>query len=246
MKGPVVVNPGKSRRLSAIASRLNWPEVSEPGEKYELAIELVEDQLSLTEIRDGRPIRHQVDIDTFLASQRSFPASRKGVFNQAIGRRSVSVIDATGGWGGDSLLLCSQGYRVTTIERTPLLAMLLEDAYAYLAESDWKKRNNVHVPALINSDAAGYLAAHAHGVDCIYLDPMFPVKRKTSAAVNKTIRLLQDICGPDEDAAALLEAALQTEVRRVVVKRPHFAGPLAGTPTQSFRGKLVRYDLYLR
>ena len=246
MKGPVVVNSGKSRRLSAIATDLSWPEVCEPGEEHELAIELVDDRLSLTEIRDSRPIRHRVDIDAFLVSQRSFPASRKGVFNQAIGRRSVSVIDATGGWGGDSLLLCSQGYRVTTIERNPLLAMLLEDAFEYLAESDWTKRNSVHVPALIKSDAIGCLAAYAHGVDCIYLDPMFPAKRKKYAAVNKTIRLLQDICGPDDDAAALLEAALETGVHRVVVKRPHFAGPLAGTPSESFRGKLVRYDLYLR
>jgi len=34
--------------------------------------------------------------------------------------------------------------------------------------------------------------------------------------------------------------------RRVVVKSPDYAEPLGGKPTESFQGKLLRYDVYMK
>ncbi|MEE9338914.1 MAG: class I SAM-dependent methyltransferase, partial [Methylococcaceae bacterium] len=34
--------------------------------------------------------------------------------------------------------------------------------------------------------------------------------------------------------------------KRVVVKSPNYAEPLAGKPSDSFSGKLLRYDVYLK
>jgi 16S rRNA (guanine1516-N2)-methyltransferase len=238
------MNPGRDDRLSKIADQLGLPEVVTSG-GYQYLIERDGPRIRLTSSCDGRMISHQLEIDGILASLRSFPASRRGAFNQAIGRRTYTVVDATGGMGGDSLLLCTQGYRVTTLERIPLLATLLEDAFSYLGTTSWAKKNNVYSPVPIEADARSWLVDKPVDADCIYVDTMFPAKRKTSAGVNKDIRLLQDICGPDDDANELLEIALRSGVRRVVVKRPRHAKPISGTPAGQFSGKLVRYDLYI-
>ncbi|HSD97968.1 MAG TPA: class I SAM-dependent methyltransferase, partial [Sulfuricaulis sp.] len=81
--------------------------------------------------------------------------------------------------------------------------------------------------------------------EVIYLDPMFPPKRKKSAAVKKEMRLLRDLVGDDPDAKELLEISRHVALDRVVVKRPDHAPPLAPDPSMSLAGKLVRYDVYL-
>ncbi|MCY1367758.1 Ribosomal RNA small subunit methyltransferase J [compost metagenome] len=51
--------------------------------------------------------------------------------------------------------------------------------------------------------------------------------------------------GDDQDAPALLEAALALASHRVVVKRPRKAPIIAGTkPSYALEGKSSRYDIY--
>ena len=82
--------------------------------------------------------------------------------------------------------------------------------------------------------------------DCVYIDPMFPPKRKKSALAKKSMTVLRDLLGNDEDKEALFAQAYQAATKRVVVKSPHHAEPLAGKPNESFSGKLLRYDVYLK
>jgi 16S rRNA (guanine1516-N2)-methyltransferase len=44
----------------------------------------------------------------------------------------------------------------------------------------------------------------------------------------------------------LFEAAFATTRKRVVVKSPDYAPPLGGKPSESFAGKLLSYDVYLK
>jgi 16S rRNA (guanine1516-N2)-methyltransferase len=80
--------------------------------------------------------------------------------------------------------------------------------------------------------------------DAVYIDPMFPPKRKTSALPPRSIRLVRVVVGDDEDAADLLQVALATAAKRVVVKRPNHAPPLLDNPVASYKGKLARFDVY--
>ena len=80
--------------------------------------------------------------------------------------------------------------------------------------------------------------------DCVYLDPMYPPKRKKSAIANKNMQFLQWLLKPDLDSLPLLKAALDSN-SRVVVKRPIYADPLLASPQQRFSSKLVHYDVYL-
>ena len=78
----------------------------------------------------------------------------------------------------------------------------------------------------------------------IYLDPMFPHRDK-SAQVKKEMRLFRPLAGDDDDAPALLDAALALATHRVVVKRPRKAPAIAGKPpSYTLEGKSSRFDIY--
>ncbi len=187
-----------------------------------------------------------VDIEPRPGEQKSWPAPRQGALAQAIGRKTKTVIDATTGWGQDSLCLFRMGYEVTCIERSPVMAELLRDGFHRLTEQDWMQRLQLQAPQLYTGNAIELLASLATPPDCIYLDPMFPPKRKKSALAKKAMVILRDLLGDDTDREQLFAAALQATAKRVVVKSPDYAEPLGGKPDESFSGKLLRYDVYLK
>lgn len=68
---------------------------------------------------------------------------------------------------------------------------------------------------------------------------------KKSALVKKEMRVFQSLVGADEDADSLLEPARALAKRRVVVKRPDYAEPLAGMKASAaIATKNHRFDIY--
>ena len=209
-------------------------------------------------------LQHQIDIDSFIKQQgHSFPASKKTLFSQAVGRKTQTVVDATGGWLGDTLLMCSQNYAVTVLERHWLLQGFIAEACETLKNSEWLHMNKAPLPKLVRCDAIQFftdescdeLNGDPNVADCIYIDPMFPPKVKKSAAVRKSMQVLHDLVGQDADAEQLFAAAWQSNIKRIVVKRPDYAETLGNSaalsnqnikPTETLSGKLVRYDVYIR
>ena len=166
------------------------------------------------------------------------------------GDQPLTVVDATAGLGGDAFVLASLGCRMTLLERVPALQDLLADGLARArhesAASDTELADAVARMHLAGGDAIEYLAELpvAQRPQVIYLDPMFP-ERKKSAAVKKEMQIFHRLVGPDEDAGRLLAVALEKASRRVVVKRPRLADPLVGRPPDHvLRGVRNRFDLY--
>lgn len=186
-----------------------------------------------------------VEIEPRPGEQRSYPAPKQGALAQALGK-SKTVVDATTGWGQDSLFMFRMGFSVLCIERSPVMAVLLQDAFRRLEQCDWVQTLNLQVPRLLQGNAIELLASLETAPDCIYLDPMFPPKRKKSALAKKSMQILHELIGQDEDKEQLFAAAWQATGKRVIVKSPDYAEPLGGKPQQSFEGKLVRYDVYLK
>lgn len=162
------------------------------------------------------------------------------------GNPDLKVIDATAGMGRDAMMLASLGCFVLMLERSPIIAALLEDGLKRAAQTTAlgplvKKRVR-----LIHTDAITYLdnLSQQQRPDVVYLDPMYPPRTK-NAKVKKEMQILRDLLGNDSDAAALLHASLNCAKNRVVVKRPRFAEPLSDAPpTRSAQGKTTRYDIY--
>ncbi|WP_411727234.1 class I SAM-dependent methyltransferase [Methyloglobulus sp.] len=186
-----------------------------------------------------------VDIEHRHGEQRSWPIAKSGPLAQALGRKTRTVVDATAGWGQDSLAMFRMGYEVVCVEHSPVMAVLLADGFARLAKPDWMRQLNLAPPQLLTGNAIDILEQLPVKPDCIYLDPMFPPKRKKSALAKKAIVVLRDLVGDDADKEQLFATALKIAGKRVVVKSPGYAEPLGGRPNESFQGKLLRYDVYL-
>ncbi|QPK61769.1 class I SAM-dependent methyltransferase [Methylomonas sp. LL1] len=187
-----------------------------------------------------------VEIDPRPGEQHSYPAPKKDLLAQAVGKKTASIVDATAGWAQDTLALFRMGYQITCIERSPVMVALIRDGFERLAQKDWVQKRELSPPTLMAGNAIEVLANLPEQPDCIYLDPMFPPKRKQSAATRKSMAILRDILGDDLDREALFEAAWTAAGKRVVVKSPDYAESLGGMPSQSLRGKLLRYDIYLK
>ena len=154
---------------------------------------------------------------------------------------SPSAVDATAGFGEDSLLLAAAGFRVTLYEYDPVIAALLEDAL-YRAGSVPRLSEAVSRMELIQGDSIPAMKAMSQPPDIILLDPMFP-ERKKSSLVKKKFQLLHMLEAPCPDEAGLLEAALAAHPKKIIIKRPPKGGYLAGVkPGYSLHGKAVRYD----
>lgn len=150
------------------------------------------------------------------------------------------ILDATAGLGRDSALMAMAGYQVTMAEQSPIVHALLEDGLS---------RAPVPLARMMTLLPAGdaFAGAAARSCDAVYLDPMFPSRDK-SAAVKKDLQWLQWLCPEPttDDEKSMLEGALLAARKRVVVKRPSKAAPLAQRlPHHSLPGKTVRFDIYL-
>jgi 16S rRNA (guanine1516-N2)-methyltransferase len=151
--------------------------------------------------------------------------------------------DAAAGFGEDALLLAAAGYQVRLFERDTIIAALLADALRRAAKVP-ELADLVRRMALVEGDSREALRAAAPGQspDLVYLDPMFPARRK-SGLVKKKFQLLHLLEPPCEDEEDLLDAALAARPRRIIVKRP-LKGPYLGglRPGYSISGKTIRYD----
>lgn len=182
-----------------------------------------------------------------LAHRRQFGGGSGQMIAKAIGIQPgvrPLVLDATAGLGRDAFVLACLGCRVMMIERHPVVAALLRDglqrAALHADTAEIMSRMQLQ-----QGDAISLMQNWQGDIpQVIHLDPMFPERGK-SARVKKEMSLFQPLVGADDDAPALLAAALELASHRVVVKRPRIAPPIEGAaPGYSLQGKSSRYDIY--
>jgi len=160
-------------------------------------------------------------------------------------RSITNILDLTAGWGADSLTLAQHGKQVTMLEQNQLVYAIVAhalDRLAAVATGDAIARRLT----IENSNALEFLCGLGknHDIDCIYLDPMFPVHR-SGAKPAKEMQILQALTGNLEIETCFRQALGQAR-KRVVVKRPAKAACLDNTkPDLVYREKTIRFDVYL-
>lgn len=165
-----------------------------------------------------------------------------------------TLFDLTAGLGRDSLMLLHAGFTVTMFERDPVLQVLLGEAVKRFQAEKPIEANRLtfiaedagaYLTRLIAKNVNGDLNSEAAVPDLIYMDPMYP-EREKSALVKKELRIIRNRVGADHDSEILLEKALQTGAKRVVVKRPSHA-PFVGDkpPHHSVESPNTRFDVYM-
>ncbi|OOZ35985.1 hypothetical protein BOW51_09410 [Solemya velesiana gill symbiont] len=184
------------------------------------------------------------------AHRRKFGGGRGQPLAKAIGLKkglTPTVLDATAGLGRDAFVLATLGCEVTLVERSPIIAALLEDGLRR-AGDDPETAEIIQRMSLVQSDTTVYLDSLQGEArpQVIYMDPMYPHREK-SALVKKEMRLFREIVGEDVDSAILLEAARRCAVARVVVKRPARAEHVGDQkPGFSIESPNTRYDVYVK
>ena len=155
------------------------------------------------------------------------------------------VLDCNAGLGRDSLLFAAIGCAVTSVERHPLLFLAVDDALRRCLGSHSTIAQHCAEIRLLFDDAETLLRdCDVESFDTVYLDPMFPERRK-SAQVKHEAQLLQYYCGDDDDSEKLLVIARQRKFKRICVKRPLHSPFLNNEkPSLQYKGKSTRFDVY--
>ena len=250
---PIILNP------ELFTEKLTQKRRQQLSQTATQSILLLDEKNKLSWLSDGLSVAPEWD----KLQRRVVSAGRKSeLLLQAAKITSGStVIDATAGFGHDSLILASTGAQVIMLEQQPLMALLL------LAEQlrmntlpNWQKL--MSRLQIINTDALNYFAklqTDAKAIDVVYLDPMFPEdsyqdsKTGKGAKVGKHMQALHQLACPPtpeeemqllQSAQAVVSQSAQT-AGRVIVKRPQFAPQLAHqSASESWHNEAVRFDGY--
>jgi len=229
-------------KISAIASR--QAELDYYVAKYGFSLQdndnrfelyLNSDRLELIQ-KDSRAKPLSINFNSQKLNYRS-KNIRQELINKAIGKKNknLNIIDATAGLGQDAFLLAKTGHNLSLIERSNIVAALLEDA---ISRSELKLN-------LVYGDAITILAKLSYKPEIIYLDPMYPKSNK-KAAQKKGMQFFREILTNESDSQQLLEHALKAASKRIIVKRPIKANYLNNQkPDAQIKGKTTRFDIYL-
>ncbi len=169
-------------------------------------------------------------------------------------KEPVKVIDATVGFGTDALILASLNCQIYAIEKNPIIAKLLQNRLTNAQNNPFLAPLVKNITLIIGDSRTiipELVEKNQYIPDVIYLDPMFPTKKKTAAS-SKQIQLLQTIIANSNLSETtcnnlnLLKTCLNYAKKRIVVKRPRISEHLDNIkPNFSLIGKANRFDIYL-
>jgi hypothetical protein len=153
------------------------------------------------------------------------------------------VLDATAGLGYDAFLIAATGRTVVAVERCEPVFRLLAEAHRRAAADPGSARAAIAGRiTVVRGDVRECFGELGAWPEAIYLDPMFPPKRRAAALPPKEMQVVRALAGDDPDAEGLLEAARARGVR-VILKRPRHAPE--GRCDFAIGGKLARFEVYL-
>lgn len=243
--------PSLRGQAAELARELALPLVEPTDLRFTYLLIMTPQRLELREQGGTAPGPVYVDFLTgAMAYRRHFGGGRNQPLARAVGLKGAirpRVLDPTAGLGRDAFVLACLGCRVQLVERSPIVAALLRYGLEQAA-ADPKIGPLVRERlSLVVADGRQWMGqlSQTQRPEVVYLDPMYPHRTK-SALVKKEMRALRRIVGEDEDAPALLAAALGCAQQRVVVKRPSHTLPLEGPrPQIRIESRNTRFDVYL-
>jgi 16S rRNA (guanine1516-N2)-methyltransferase len=177
------------------------------------------------------------------------PPPKGDLFKKALGNwpKETPLLDLCGGWGRDSLCFASWGFKASCLERHSEVFKLVSKTFQEL-----KTRNSIYENILknisyLNIDAKDFLKNTKDNWPLIYLDPMYP-DRKKSALGKGEMRILKELVGDDPDKAELAQLAFEKTKKRLVIKGPKLSPSLLELvrPTHVFKGSSTRFEIFVK
>lgn len=187
----------------------------------------------------AKPLR--IDLAQGKAKYRSQPAWDHPLVRSVGVKAPATVLDLTAGLGDDAFLLASLNYQVVMLERHPVVAILLADALQRLQQHPVNLQLSLH-----HIEAKDYLEHITIKPEIIIYDPMFPKQKRHQAKVKKGMQVLQHLVTYDNDTEEIFQLSLACAQKRVIVKRPKSAPPIAHkTPSFAITTRNFRFDGYV-
>ncbi len=191
---------------------------------------LVEENGALALFDDNK--YYFIDLESEFNYHKSFYQNRgykKEELYKALKSDQMQVVDVTGGFLGDSILLVFWGFYVETYEANPIQSALILNAL---------KRFPIKNFTFHPFEFRGVRAHSVKEDSVIYYDPFFR-KKKEKTEPNKNILMLREF---DKFDFLKLE---DFRSFKLVVKRPIKGNPVYPNPDYSLKTKSIRYDVYL-
>ena len=252
-KSAIAVCPATTDQLKwaqKLAKKLKIPLTFKKSEEFQFLLVCSASGLALKQTEKKGPGPITVNFkDPTMEYRLKHGGGRTQALARAIGLKKgwqPTVIDTTAGLGRDGFILAYLGCSVHMLERSPILASMLEDGLKRALQAAHTSEATDRIQ-FTQADSRKFLQKLKQQArpDVIYLDPMFPERTKSSL-VKKEMIILREIAGDDKDAAELLDIALHCARNRVVVKRPRLAPTLGDAePSHAITGKTSRFDVYL-
>ena len=194
--------------------------------------------------RKERPLF--IDLEKLLKyHQKKKYSINKELLAKALGRgelRKSKVYDLTCGMGNDLALMLSFGVKeICAFERDPYVFLLLYDA--------WKRAGlcGMQTMKLYYGNYLGDEESFSTTGDIMYFDPMFEHLEKRKSLQKKEMRIFQEVIPNSDFELNLFPKFKKSPFFKLIIKRPLRGETYLGEePSCSFRGKSVRYDVYLK
>ncbi len=208
---------------------------SNPLEKLQLHFRKNEIYLLNNNYTESVEIHIDYKSDSFVHKNNERLKNKQDIFWKIFSQKNSRILDCTGGFGREGFLLDSMGHRVTMIEYSPIIAMMLKNA---LMRSKNKSIN------FFFGNAYDYMKHCIQKFDYIYLDFMFE-KSKRKSLSSKNDETLKLISFQDNNKNKVIQMAQKISNKKVIVKEPYNSISNLLKPNHIIKTKLLDYKIYL-
>jgi len=243
----VAIIDDASDQAKTLASSTGLKLITTTEHPVRFTLQWIENSLTL---RDNEP-KIPIDIAADFASgsvlhRKKFGGGHGQPIARAVKTKDHPLIcDATAGFAKDAFIFASLECKVIMLEQSIIVHALLADALQR-AKQNPETSEAAHRMTLYHEDSRQLPMTWPclDFPDVVYLDPMYPAGRRTAKKEIQTLRHILHTTYTPQSESELLNAARKT-AKRVVVKRPSKAPPLANlTPSGSITSPKTRYDIY--
>lgn len=166
------------------------------------------------------------------------------LLKKALGKKNnnLTIFDGTAGFLSDALIFLALGHKVIACEQSKVLFLLLSDAIDR-AKIKLSFLDNLN---LIHGDALDVYKS-MQNIDVIYLDPMYPSKKKsalTSGSMSdiKSILKLENIENLEDEVFFDFK---KNKFKKIILKRPIKSKIIDDSFNYQIKGKSTRFDVYI-
>jgi len=167
--------------------------------------------------------------------------SKQHTFNRILKKTNLNILDCTGGFARDACIISSLGNKVTLIEESPIVSLLLRDAVYKVQSSEIKKIFDSITIKFGN--CIDFIRNNNRNYDYIYFDFMFNINK--SALPNKRDQFLRKITNNDiQINRSIIKETIQRVNCKVIIKEHIKSNDYKDLNIiNTYKEKVVKYNL---